>query len=132
MTDDYGMDEEEMEELEAETARQQAEDKARDASIIASESEVLPEGTTMSEGQLDRIRRARLRAARAAEEEANKGEEEDDDAITPLWTMFGGEHWTESAMEEIEELFYNDDPELEENATARLFAYYLQMEGQRK
>ena len=126
MSGDYGLDEQEFEEFQAESAREVSDDKARDAAIIASEAE-LAEGATLSEGQQDRIRKARLRMSQTPEEVT-----EEEDEVDPIWLMFGGENFTEAAMEEITDLFYNADPELEDNATARLFAYYLQMEGQRK
>lgn len=126
MSEDYGLDENEIEEYKATALREAEEEKAKDAALIASEAEAT-EDAPLSEGQLDRIRKARLRMAQA--EEVAK---EDEDEVEPIWLMFGGEHFSEAAMEEITDLFYNCDPELEDNATARLFAYYLQMEGQRK
>jgi len=122
----YGLNEQEKERVLAESAEGVAEAKARDAALIASEGE-LAEGETLSEGQQDRIRKARLRMAQAAE-----GDNEDEDEEDAVELMFGRENFSPYAMKEIEELFYNSEAELQDNVTARLFAYYLQMEGQRK
>ncbi len=122
----YGLNEQEKERVLAESAEGVAEAKARDAALIASEGE-LAEGETLSEGQQDRIRKARLRMAQAAE--GGSEDEEEEDAVM---LMFGSENFSPDAMMEIYELFYNSVPEMQDNVTARLFAYYLQMEGQRK
>lgn len=145
MSEDYGLTEEEIDAEQAQSAQEAEENKQRDLAFIAEAEAAIAAGTELKDGLTNRLNKARERVALAVEEEQKKKKEQnnlsdekdedgDDDDDRPIWLMFGSDHFTEEAEDEIEELFYNDssDPVVQDKVTARLFAYYLQLEGQRK